>query len=337
MGRWAHLSRNLVTGGTGFTGSHLVRHLAEDGEDVRVIARSPEKASRLLPPQVDVVTGDLTDRETVCRAMNGIRTVYHIAAAFREPGIPDERYREVNVDATRYLLEAAREAGVERFVHCSTVGVLSHVENPPADETYPHTPGDVYQETKSQAELLALDFHRREGLPVAVGRPVAIYGPGDMRLYKLFDMIARRRFVMIGDGEIFYHMVYVSDLVRGFRLLAEHPNAVGEVFILGGERYHTLNEIVARIAKLVGAPEPRLKLPARPFQLLGSAVEKVCVPLGIEPPIYRRRVDFFTKSRAFSIEKAKRLLGYVPQVPLETGLARTAEWYRAEGLLPARS
>lgn len=329
------MSRVLVTGATGFTGSHLVKNLVEDGQSVRVIARSAEKASRVLPSGTDVVLGDITDPDTVRKAMDGIRTVYHIAAAFREPGIPDERYREVNVDATRYLLEAARDVGVERFVHCSTVGVLSHVENPPADETYPHKPADIYQETKSEAELLALDFARQEGLPLAVGRPSGIYGPGDMRLFKLFDLVARRRFVMIGDGEIYYHMVYVSDLVRGFRLLAEHPRALGEVFILAGARYYTLNEVVARIASLLDAPGPRLRIPARPVQLLGSAVEKVCIPLGIEPPLYRRRVDFFTKSRAFSIEKAKRLLGYEPQVDLDTGLARTAEWYREQGLLPA--
>jgi nucleoside-diphosphate-sugar epimerase len=111
---------------------------------------------------------------------------------------------------------------------------------------------------------------------------------------------------------------------------------VGEVFILGGERYYKLQAIVAMIAEAVGARPPRWRLPAWPFQIAGTIVERLCVPFGIEPPIYRRRVDFFTKSRAFTIEKAQRLLGYAPRVDLESGIRSTAEWYRTQGLLPDR-
>ena len=176
---------------------------------------------------------------------------------------------------------------------------------------------------------------RQHGLSLAVARPTAIYGPGDLRLLKLFSLIAKRRFIILGDGEIFYHLVYVDDLVRGFRLLATSPAAAGDVFILGGAEYRSLNDLGAMIARIVHAPPPRIKLPAWPFQMAGSVVERVCKPLGIAPPIYRRRVDFFTKSRAFTIEKARRVLGYEPQVPLEEGLARTARWYQEHGYLPA--
>jgi dihydroflavonol-4-reductase len=132
---------------------------------------------------------------------------------------------------------------------------------------------------------------------------------------------------MLGKHDIYYHMVFVDDLVQGLRLLGSHPAAVGEVFILGGERYYSLQTIAGMIAELLGVPRPRLRLPAWPFQMAGSVCEAICVPLGLEPPIYRRRVDFFTKSRAFSIEKARRVLGYQPQVPLETGLRCTLDWY----------
>jgi nucleoside-diphosphate-sugar epimerase len=155
-----------------------------------------------------------------------------------------------------------------------------------------------------------------------------------MRLLKLFRSIATGRFVMLGTGEIYYHMVHVDDLVSGLRLLGEHPRAGGEVFILGGEGYLKLQAIVELIARLLGVPPPRRRLPAWPFQMAGSLCERLCIPLGIEPPIYRRRVDFFTKSRAFSIEKARRVLGYTPMVDLETGIRSTVEWYRAHGYLP---
>jgi nucleoside-diphosphate-sugar epimerase len=193
----------------------------------------------------------------------------------------------------------------------------------------------VYQATKCEGEQLALAFAARGSVPVTIARPTAIYGPGDMRLLKLFSLIARGRFVMLGSGRPFYHMVHVDDLVTGFQLLASHPAAAGEVFILGGDEYRSLNDLAALIARMVGVPAPRWHVPAWPIQWAGSVCEALCAPLKIPPPIYRRRVDFFTKSRAFSIDKARRVLGYAPRIALEQGLRETAQWYRAHGLIPA--
>jgi len=320
----------LVTGATGFAGGHLVRVLAEEGLQIRVLARS-SASTGALPSGVDVHVADITDPDAVSRAVDGVGTIYHLAAAYRAASHREEDYWRINVAATRNLLEAAVLSGVERFVHCSTVGVHGHVTNPPADETTAFSPADAYQRTKLEAELLALSYARDRGLPVTVARPTAIYGPADTRLLKMFRMIANGTFVMLGKRDIYYHMVYVDDLVQGLKLLATHPRAVGEVFILGGEKYYRLEAIAAVIAQLIGVRQPQLRLPALPFQMLGSLCEAICVPFGLEPPIYRRRVDFFTKSRAFSIEKARRILGYSPQVPLEEGLRRTLDWYLGEG------
>ena len=325
----------LVTGGTGFTGSHLVRSLARDYGRVRVLTRSAGRAASVLPPGVEIIEGDIADRATVDRATEGCEIVFNLAAAFREPGISERRYADVHVEGTRHLLDAALKYGVRRIVHCSTVGVLSHIEHPPADETWPYSPGDIYQATKAEGEQLALTYARELGAPVTVARPTPIYGPGDTRLLKLFKLISRRRFVMLGDGEVYFHMVHVDDLVQGLQLLAVHPDAVGEIFTIGGSEYRTLNEVVALIAAEVGVPVPRWHLPAKPFQLLGTLCERICVPLGITPPIYRRRVDFFTKSRAFSIRKAMEVLGYEPEIDLETGIRQTIAWYRGNGQLPA--
>ena len=320
----------LVTGATGFTGGHLVRGLVNDGRPVRVLVRSAARASH-LPPGVEVREADITNPAEVSRAVEGVSTVYHLAAAYREASHREEGYWQVNVGATRNLLEAATRAGVQRFVHCSTVGVHGHIAHPPGDETTPHSPGDAYQRTKAEAETLALEYARGRGLPLAVARPTAIYGPGDTRLLKMFKMIANGTFVILGKGDIYYHMVYVDDLVAGIRLLGTHPAAVGEVFILGGESYQPLTSITGMIADLLGVRRPWLRLPAKPFQIAGSICEAICVPLGLEPPISRRRVDFFTKSRAFTIAKAQRMLGYRPAVPLETGLRRTLDWYLGNG------
>jgi nucleoside-diphosphate-sugar epimerase len=323
----------LVTGGTGFAGSSLVRALVAHGAKVTVISRDRHRALEVLPPSVTVVEGDVTSPGFVEEAMAGVELVFHLATAFREPGLPDSRYRAVHVDGTRYLLEAAAREGVERFVHCSTVGVHGHVVDPPADESSPFSPGDIYQVTKLEGERAALDFHTTGDLSVSVARPTAIYGPGDRRLLKLFRMVRQRRFAMLGDGAVFYHMIFVDDLVSGLLLLSEHPAAAGDVFILGGPDYTTLRELVRSIAQAEGVSAPRMRLPVAPFYALGAVCEVVCRPLGIAPPIFRRRVDFFTKSRAFSIEKARSVLGFEPAVGLREGLSRCVEWYRAEGLL----
>jgi nucleoside-diphosphate-sugar epimerase len=325
-------ARILVTGGTGFVGRRLVADLLRDGASVRVLSRSAERARGLLPPDVEVLEGDLSDPRALSRAVAGRDVVHHLAVS-RGRGDPRRLLWRVNVEGTRFLLEAARAEGVRRFVHVSTCGVLGHVADPPADETRPHRPGYDYQATKSEAEIIALGFHERGDLPVTIARPSSIYGPGDFKLRKLFRAVARRRFVMVGSGRVFTHHVHVEDVVRGLRLLERRPEAPGEVFILADERYRPLNELVALVADIVGVPRPRLRLPALPFRVGAAILEDVCLPLGIQPPIHRRSVYMFTKSRAFSIEKARRRLGYQPQVELEAGLRELAAWHRAAGHL----
>ncbi len=156
-------------------------------------------------------------------------------------------------------------------------------------------------------------YHATRGVPVAVVRPGAIYGPLETRLLKLFRAIARGRYAIVGDGRSFYHPVFIDDLVVGFLLALERPEAVGEAFLICGPRYVSQRELAALIAKHTNGRVLPFRIPARPLQWAGDVVEAVCVPFGIDPPLHRRRVDFWTKSRAFTIEKARRLLGYEPE------------------------
>ena len=138
---------------------------------------------------------------------------------------------------------------------------------------------------------------------------------------------------MLGDGEIFYHLTYIDDLVEGFRLCGEVPAAAGRTYILAGGEVTTLNELVATDRGGGRRRAAALHLPVWPFWLAGAACEALCAPLGIEPPLYRRRVDFFTKSRAFDIARARAELGYAPTVGLREGIRRTLAWYREQGWL----
>jgi dihydroflavonol-4-reductase len=326
--------RVLVTGATGFTGGHLARHLAARGSQVRALVRAaaaPETTQPLAAAGVELVEGDLRDAASLERACAGVEVVQHIAAIYRQAGLPNEAYRAVNAAASGTVVRAAAAAGARRVVHCSTVGVHGDVERPPADEDAPLRPGDIYQQTKLEGEVAAREAGQAAGIEVVVARPTGIYGPGDRRLLKLFRGVARRRFVVLGRGRIFYHLTYIDDLLEGFRLCGEVPAAAGRTYILAGGEVTTLDELIALIAEEAGVPRPRLRLPVWPFWIAGAACEAICAPLGVEPPIYRRRVDFFTKSRAFDISRARAELGYQPQVDLREGIHRTLAWYRNAG------
>ncbi|HET9264333.1 MAG TPA: NAD-dependent epimerase/dehydratase family protein [Vicinamibacterales bacterium] len=325
--------RVLVTGATGFTGGHLARALVFRGQQVRALVRDTGRAESLRAGGIEVVAGDITDEAAVRRACADVRIVYNIAAIYRQAGLGDEAYRAVNATAARIIVETAARCGVERVVHCSTVGVHGDVKHPPANEDAPLRPGDIYQQTKLEGEQLARDAGAHAGIEVVIARPTGIYGPGDRRLLKLFRGVARRRFVVLGTGRIFYHLTYVDDLVEGFRLCGEVPGVGGRTYILAGGEVTTLNDLVALIAAESGVKPIGLRLPAWPFWIAGAACEAVCAPFGLEPPLYRRRVDFFTKSRAFDIGRARRELGYSPAVGLREGIRRTLEWYRAAGWL----
>jgi len=323
--------RALVTGATGFTGGHLAHGLARRGYTVRALVRDPARAGDLAASGVELATGDLRDRPSLDAAARAVDIVFNVAAIYRQAGLATEAYRAVNATAVGDVIAAAANAGVRRVVHCSTVGVHGDVEHPPANEDAPLKPGDVYQETKLEGEQVARETGRRLGVEVAIVRPTGIYGPGDRRLLKLFRGVARGFLPILGRGEIYYHLTYIDDLVEGFRLCGEHPAAAGRTYILAGGEVTTLNELVARIATLAGVRPPRIHLPVWPVWLAGAMCEAICAPFGIEPPLYRRRVDFYTKSRAFDISRARKEIGYAPEVSLNDGIARTLAWYREHG------
>jgi dihydroflavonol-4-reductase len=323
--------RIALTGATGYTGSRLLSRLLWEGHTVSALVRAGRPRDDV--PNVTWVEGDLRDGDAVSRLVDGAAAVVHVAAVYRTAGHPDSYYRDVNVGGTESLLEAAAHNGVTRFVHTSTVGVHGDVTQPPADEDAPFSPGDVYQETKVEGERVAFSFYESRGVPVTVVRPGAIYGPGETRLLKLFRAIARGRYAIVGSGRPFYHPVYIDDLLDGYLLALTRREAVGQAFIIAGPRFVSQEELAATIARHTGGLVLPFRIPKAPLQFAGDLVEALCVPFGIEPPLHRRRVDFWTKSRAFSIEKARRLLGYAPQYDLDRGVRLTVAAYREAGWL----
>jgi nucleoside-diphosphate-sugar epimerase len=326
--------RTLVTGGTGFTGSHLVRRLLGRGDQVRVLDAAPGLfAEELRRAGAEITLGSVTDAALVGRLVEGTEVVFHLAAAFRQINLPKREYWDVNCQGTRHVADACLRHGVRRLVYCSTQGVHGHVRRVPGDETSPIAPEDYYQQTKYEGEL-ALWEVARGGLEATVVRPMGIYGPGDPgRFLMLFRQARKGRFPMFGDGETFYHPLYIDNLVDAFELCAAHAKAVGETYLIGDDRYVSLNELVRGVGRALDRPVRIVYLPFAPLWAAAALCEAVCMPLGIEPPLFRRRADWYRQTRAFSIAKARRELGYVPAVGLDEGLRRTAAWYRDNGYL----
>lgn len=210
----------LVTGASGFTGGNLVLRLRQLGHPVRAFVRPGSKVQPLLNQGAEVVEGDVTRPDDVERAAEGVWKIFHIAALFRTAKHPDSYYHDVNVGGTENVLEAARRHGVERVIHCSTIGVHGDVSEVPSTEESPYNPGDIYQVTKLAGEQVARDAFAN-GLAGTVVRPSSIYGPGDLRMLKLFRTVYNGSFRMFGSGDVFFHMVYIDDLIDGMLLCAE--------------------------------------------------------------------------------------------------------------------
>jgi len=326
--------RALVTGGTGFTGKALVRRLLDDGHQVVALDyKEGVKTQELREWGAQVVIGSVTDAEVVDSCMAGVNVVHHLAAAFRELDVPNTYYDEVNVGGTRTVLEAARRHGIDKFIYCSTCGVHGNVDDPPADEGAPISAADYYQQTKYEAEPVVLRYHA-EGLPCVILRPAAIYGPGDPeRFYMIFKRVANGSFPMFGGGKTCYHPLYVDSLVDAFVSAQEPGRGDGKAYLIADAEYVTIEQLVRAVGRALEVDVKIRHLPIIPLIIAGHLCEKVCKPFGVTPPIFPRRVDWFRQNRAFDISAARRDLGYDPQIGLDEGLRRTAEWYKAEGYL----
>jgi nucleoside-diphosphate-sugar epimerase len=316
--------RVLITGAGGFIGSHLVDSQLDQGHDVRAVDIQLHRLGhRAASPCLELVHADITDHELLESLVEGIDIVYHLASAHLDVGLSAEHYRRVNVDATAALLQSAMRAGVERFVHCSSVGVIGDVASPPADETTECHPTNIYEKTKLEGETAALGFAHRHGFFVVVARPAWVYGPGCPRTAKLIRTILRGRFPIFGRGRNMRHPVYISDAIRGLELCGSIESIQGEVFIIAGDAPVESRELVSMLADELNARMQNFYLPVFLGQWAGLTLETLFKLIGRQPPFSRRSMDFFLKDNAYTIAKARQRLGYQPEVDLRTGLRKT--------------
>lgn len=326
----------LITGGTGFIGSRLALKYLEKGEPVTVLGlenTAAEAANRKLIEAYggEVALVSVTDRDRLSPLVHGVDLVYHLAAAQHEANVPDQYFWDVNVSGTKHLVEASLDAGVKRFIHGSTIGVYGSAVAERLDEQSPLRPDNIYGVTKLAGERLVQSYQER--LPVVIVRISETYGPGDLRLLKLFKAIHKHVFLMIGDGRNMHHPIFIDDLIEGLFLAATADNAVGKTFVLAGKEAISTNDMVKIIAAELGTRVPRVRVPLAVFLALTVIVEATCRPLHIRPPLHRRRMDFFRKSFMFQQEAALKQLGFMPTYGFREGVAAVRKWQNHMGYL----
>lgn len=328
--------RVLVTGATGFVGSHLTRRLLSLGAVVTLLVRrggNPQLLEEFEAHGAMLCFGDVTDPVSINNAMREQEFVFHCAALYREAKYPDRAYMQVNFEGTRNLLEAAEKERVKCFIHTSTTGVHSHIPNPPAREDAPYHPADIYQVSKTEAEKLARSYFESGRLNGVILRPAMIWGEGDKRILKLFRGIARRSLPLIGTGTTWTHWIYVQDLVEAYILAATTEQARGQIYFIAGRQPVLMKDVFATISNIAHVPLLPFRVPAWPIQFFGSIIELLCRPFGVEPPLHRRRADFFVKNRWFDTSKAQRELGFKPRGDFEDEAKIIYTWYRQHGWL----
>lgn len=326
----------LITGATGFIGARLALRSIERGHGVTALGQintDAERANKTLLEKsgIEVILGSVTEADRVGIAAAGCDLIFHLAAAQHEANVPDRHFWDVNVTGTDNVLQAAFQAGVKRFVHGSTIGVYGSAAEGQISEDAATEPDNIYGRTKLEAERRVMSYADR--LPVSIVRISETYGPGDRRLLKLFKAIDKKMFFMIGSGDNRHQVIHVDDLIDGLYRVAEERNALNQIMVLAGSEILTTRDMAECIAAALGTGLRKVRAPLWPFMLAAYTLEKTLRPLGIQPPLHRRRMDFFRKSFYFAPGRAKAMLGFQPRIGFAAGAAETAKWYRDNGLL----
>jgi nucleoside-diphosphate-sugar epimerase len=323
----------LITGATGFVGGHLAEACARLRMNIRAIARTNSDTKLLDSLGVAVLRGELTDDALVRRAVDDVNAIVHCAAKVGDWG-PVEEYRAANVEGLRRLLDACKGTAVERFIYLSSLGVYAARDHYGTDEAEPLPDAhiDGYTQSKVEAEKLALKYYREFEVPVVVLRPGFIYGPRDRTvLPNLIENLRQRKVRWIGRGKGAMNTIFVENLVDAIFLAINNPNAVGKVFNLTDGELVTKRRFIESLVHALDLPEPpQRSVPLWLARFLAKFMEGCARRNGAaKPPILTQaRLKFLGLNLDFSIEKAKRELGYHPHVSFAEGMRRAVAWYR---------
>ena len=328
----------LVTGATGLVGSHVAERARRLGMRVRALVRPGTGAQQLEHWGVERAEGELTDPASLVAAAQGATLVVHCAAKVGDWGNVDD-YRAVNVRGLEHLLNAVEAAGTLRhFVHVSSLGVYEGRDHRGTDESVePSRTGlDPYTLTKIEAEQRVLWHIARHELPATIVRPGFIYGPRDRSvLPRLLARLKARQVKYFGSGEQLMNNTFVGNLVDAIFAVLKRPQTIGEIFNVTDGKLVSKREFISQVASLAGYPAPRGAVPLWVARLATTLSERVYRALGAKeaPLLNNARYKFLGLHLEFSIDKARRVLGYDPRVAFPEAMQQTIDWFRAEGRL----
>jgi len=318
----------LVTGATGFIGSHLALRLSAQGVCVRALARSAARGAWLTRPGLEIVEGDLGDAEALRRAARGCLVVFHIAAWVGRPNTW-EAARRINLDGTRAVVEAAIDGGARRVVHTSSIAAYGPQADGVITEDWPLRAVDPYGHTKALSESIVLNNAGR--IEVSVLRPAQVFGPrGGAWTTGLFSAAKRGWPILVGGGHGTFHPCYIENLIDAYLLSATRAEAVGQAFnVVDGVT--TWRGFVGHYARMAGRV-PRA-IPVAPARLAVAAYE-ILSRLARRPPnATRASLKFLLGRCRFSNDSARTRLGWTPRISIEEGMRRTEAWLRQTGRL----
>ncbi|MEF9427125.1 MAG: NAD(P)-dependent oxidoreductase [Candidatus Mariimomonas ferrooxydans] len=322
----------LVTGGTGFIGSHLADRLIKNGHNVTVPVRSKSSLEFIDTDNVELKSSNLLDYPDVCSLMKGIDAVFHLASV-RGSGweYTDEQIWDTNMKVTENLLKASVGA-LKHFIYMSSVSVYGHFKGGPLDENYPFSPLTRYGRTKYESERLVEKYQKEKGLNTTIIRPVITYGARDTwgMVTKLAVLINSNRYLAVGSGDNRVHLIYIDDLVNGLTLAVNNESVFGEALILAGEKPVTINSLVGIVETALKKRVPGIHVPlwfAIPAAYLMEASYRIFLN-GKEPFITRYKIDIMSRDRCFSMNKANSYLGFKPDIDYTEGVSRTVDWLK---------
>jgi nucleoside-diphosphate-sugar epimerase len=320
-------SKILITGAGGFIGYNLGLALSRDGHQiVGVDLHYPENGLLSDSTSFEANVGDFRDISQMEKWLAGVDYVVHLASAHLQISLDKAAYWDINVHSLQSLLTLVQKAGVKRFIHVSSVGVYGNLQELPANEDTECSPQSIYGETKLAGEKEVIAYSQTHSLPVVIIRPAWVYGAYCPRTIKLYRTLRKGRFVMIGDGKNLRHPIYITDMIEAIKLCMSNDSAVGDMFLIAGDKAVTTRELISGFCSAIGLSYPKIRLPYWLGYIIANLAEKTFGAIGKEPPISKRSLEFFNTNNAFDITKAKRILGFEPRVSFVDGLKDTRDW-----------
>lgn len=321
----------LVTGATGFIGSHLADRLASDRWDVRCLVRKTSRTDPLKRLGVELAEGDVRDAESLRAAARGREVMFHVAALVGEWGKPKDFF-DINVQGMRNALEAASAAGVERFVDVSSTSVHGFEGFNRSTEAEPYRrSGVLYADTKRMAEEILWEYHRAERVRATTIRPCMVWGPRDPAyMTKIIPLLQKKKAAIVGDGRQNAGLAHARNVVDALVRAATMEAAAGEAFIVTDDCGTTVRQMIDALAEKIGEPAPKISIPFPVAKIFGNVSETIYRALGASKPpmVTRMGVGCIGNNLSFDISKIKKVLGYKPLLQFPDGLDEYIAWYR---------